>query len=111
MNGIVNEDVRSKHLGSVALISFQLLMVLAVINQFQLESRTFFWVMVLGAVGFVVHALLPLNHRLAFFTSLSLAAIIVALGLRDGISLVFLGLVLIGIAHLRIRYGARIILL
>ena len=92
-----------REVGTIALISSQLVLVLLVINQFQLESRTFFNVMLLGTAGFVVHALLPLQYRLSFFTLLSFAAIVVALGPVDGIFLVVLGLVLIGICHLPVR--------
>ena len=98
-------------LGTIALISCQLVLVLLVINQFQLENRTFFNVMLLGTVGFVVHALLPLQYRLTFFTLLSLASIMVALGPVDGASLVVLGLVLIGICHLPVRLAFRVGLL
>jgi hypothetical protein len=67
--------------------------------------------MLLGTVGFVVHALLPLQYRLPFFTLLSLGSIIVALGPVDGIYLVVLGLVLIGICHLPARLAVRVVLL
>jgi D-alanyl-lipoteichoic acid acyltransferase DltB (MBOAT superfamily) len=98
-------------LGTIALISCQLILVLLVINQFQLENRTFFRVMLLSTVGFVVHALLPLHYRLPVFTLLSLASIMVALGPVDGSYLVVLGLVLIAICHLPVRLAVRIVLL
>ena len=98
-------------LGTIALISCQLLLVLLVVRQFQLENRTFFHVMALGTAGFVVHALLPLQYRLAFFILLSLASIMVALGPVDGSYLVVLGLVLIGICHLPVRLTVRVGLL
>jgi hypothetical protein len=102
---------QGRALGTIALVSCQLVLVLLVIHQFQLESRTFFHVMLLGTAGFVVHALLPLHYRLSFFTLLSLASIMVALGLLDGIFLVVLGLVLIGICHLSVRLAVRVVLL
>src|SRR5688572_26333724 len=101
----------TRNLGTITLVSIQLAMALLVIHQFQLESRTFFNVMLLGAAGFVVHALLPLPFRLSFFTILSLAAVMVALGPLDGIFLVVFGLTLIGICHLPIRMAARVSLL
>lgn len=100
-----------RDLGTIAVVSIQLVLVLLVIHLFQLESRTFFHVMVLGTVGFVIHALLPLQYRLSFFTLLSLLAIPVALGLIDGIFLVVLGLLLIGVCHLPVRMAARVFLL
>ena len=102
---------RIRALGTTALVLCQLVLVLLVINLFQLENRTFFHIMVLATTGFVVHALLPLQYRLHFFTLLSLASIMVALGLVDGASLVILGLVLIGICHLPVRLAVRVGLL
>ena len=97
--------------GRLAIAGIQLALVLFIIRQYQLESRTFFNVMVLSFAGFVVHALLPLRYRPVFFVGLSFAAIFVAFGLRDGAALILLGLVLIGITHLPIRLSARILLL
>lgn len=96
---------------TIALVSVQLALVLLVIQQFQLESRTFFQVMLLASGGFVIHALLPPAYRLFVFTLLSLASIILALGPLDGIYLIALGLVLIGIVHLPVRYTLRLVLL
>ena len=59
--------IRRAELLTVVTISLQLALVLLVVREYQLESRTFFNVMVLGAVGFVSHALLPLRLRLSFF--------------------------------------------
>ncbi|MFN2399922.1 MAG: hypothetical protein ABR543_14985 [Gemmatimonadaceae bacterium] len=67
--------------------------------------------MLLVTAGFVVHGLLPLRHRLLFFVLLSLTAILLALGLLDGMLVVVLGLVLIGICHLPIRMSFRVLLL
>jgi D-alanyl-lipoteichoic acid acyltransferase DltB (MBOAT superfamily) len=102
---------RTSPVVTIGLVSAQLALVLLVIHRFQLESRTFFEVMLLSAGGFVIHALLPLRHRLAFFTFLSLASILIALGQRDGIFLVGLGLLLIGICHLPLRMPFRVSLL
>ena len=98
-------------LRAIAVVCMQLVLVLLVIHQFHLETRTFFHLMVLASVGFVIHALLPLRYRLPFFTLLSLASIPLALGLFDGACLIFLGLLLIGICHLPWALAARISLL
>src|SRR5690554_3722946 len=80
---------------TVAVVALQLLLMLAVIRQFQLESRTFFHVMALCTAGFVVHALLPVGYRLSFFSLISLVSIVIAFGPFDGLSLIGLGLILI----------------
>ena len=92
-------------------VGTQLLLVLLVVHRFQLESRTFFDVLALTFAGFVIHALLPLQHRLAFFAALSLATVIVAFGWTDGIGLIVLGLLLIGICHLPLGLAWRVLLL
>lgn len=89
----------------------ELALALVVIRQYQLESRTFFNVMLLAFGGFVVHALLPWRFRLSFFAGLSLAALIVAFGPLDGSWLIFLGLLPIGICHLPLRLSLRVLLL
>src|SRR5688572_5065041 len=103
--------VSSRDFAGIAIVSAQLVLVLLVVHQYQLESRTFFHLMLLAAVGFVIHALLPLRYRLRFFTLLSLVSIPLALGPLDGVCLILLGLVLIGICHLPLRIAVRIILL
>src|SRR5688572_4667701 len=73
-----------------AVLYLQLALVLLVVQQYQLESRTFFHVMVLGAIGFAVHALLPLQYRLPFFVAISFASVFVAFEIRDGAYLILL---------------------
>jgi D-alanyl-lipoteichoic acid acyltransferase DltB (MBOAT superfamily) len=101
-----NEDLRA-----LAVVTLQLVAVLFIIYRFQIESVTFFRVMLLGAAGFVVHALLPITLRLPFFVGLSLAAIVVALGPADGLAVILLGSAMIGICHLPIRMVLRVAVL
>jgi D-alanyl-lipoteichoic acid acyltransferase DltB (MBOAT superfamily) len=96
---------------SIAWVTLQLLLALAVVGQYQLESRTFFEVFALACGGFVVHSLLPLRFRLPFFCALSLASLVVALGPIDGLAVVGLGVVLIAVCHLPLGLGPRICLL
>ena len=103
--------IRTAELGAVAGIALQLALVLLVVREYQLESRTFFNVMLLGAVGFVIHALLPLRLRLSFFVLLSLAGITLAFGPLDALFLVAFGVALIGICHLPVRMACRVGLL
>jgi hypothetical protein len=106
-------------------------LIVLVINQWQLESLSLSRVMQLAFVGFVIHHFLPLRFRLPFFAGLSLVAVITAVGhvgpnviagwmhgkstlngllyhLVPGLALIGIGLGLIGICHLPIRFGARV---
>lgn len=89
----------------------QLGLALLVIHQYQLESRTFFYMMAVAVIGFAVHATLPLRYRLSFFVFLSFTGIGLAFGPLHGAWLITAGLVLIGICHLPVRFGVRIALL
>jgi hypothetical protein len=104
-------EFKLRDLPKVTLVAIQLVLALLVIERFQLESRTFFNVMLLGAAGFVLHAILPLRYRLGFFCLLSIAAIGIALGPVDGLFLILLGLALIAICHLPVRMPVRISIL
>src|SRR5688572_18585873 len=111
MHTTTSRQSTDRDLRAIGLVLIQLVLALFVIRQFQIESRTFFQVMVLGTVAFVVHALLPLRFRLPFFAAVSLASILLALGLRDGVWLILLGLVLIAISRLPVRVIIRVVLL
>jgi len=94
-----------------ALLIGQLLLLTLVIRQFQIESRAFLRLAILAFLGFAVHAWLPLRYRLPFFLGLSFAGIGVVLGLVNGVWLVALGLILIGICHLPVKMPLRVALL
>src|SRR5438552_11050149 len=106
-------------------------LIVMVVNHWQLESQLLARLMWLAFVGFVIHHLLPLRFRLPFFAMLSLFAVITAVGhlgpnvgrawltgklttagflyhLIPGLTLVGIGLGLIGICHLPIRFTARV---
>jgi hypothetical protein len=104
-------SLSAPRLATIALVTAQLVLTLLVVRQFRIESRTFFEVLVLATAGFVVHALLPMRHRLAFFVLLSVGSIVVALGLRDGGFVLLLGLVLIAVCHLPVGLPLRVALL
>jgi hypothetical protein len=111
------------------LIQFALLVV--IVDYWKLESQSLTRLLWLAFVGFVVHHLLPLRFRLPFFAMLSLLAVITGVGhlgpnvfaawltgrlalndflyhLVPGLALVGIGLGLIGLCHLPIRFGARV---
>jgi len=104
-------SLSARNLGTIALVTAQLALTLLVVHAFRLESRTFFDVMLLATGGFAVHALLPMRYRLSFFVLLSVASLVLALGLRDGGFVLLLGLVLIAVCHLPIPMPLRALLL
>jgi D-alanyl-lipoteichoic acid acyltransferase DltB (MBOAT superfamily) len=81
-----------------------------VIRQFSLESRSFYQVFILVAAAFPVHALVPFSYRLPLFAMVSLAGIALVFGVRDGATLVGAGCLLIGVCHLPVRFGVRVVL-
>jgi len=93
-------------------VALQLGLVLLVIHLFNIEETNgFVRLAPLIFFGFLIHAWLPRRYRLPFFLALSLAGIGVLLGIKQGVGLVGLGLILIGICHLPIAFSARIGLL
>jgi hypothetical protein len=112
---IRRSDERERPFGGVSahslLTTATLVLALAVIWLYQLETRTLFYVLVITAIGFPIHAALPFRHRLAFFAALSFVGIAVAFGLWGGLWLVGAGGLLIGICHLRLAWGLRVALL
>jgi hypothetical protein len=79
--------------------------------ELRIESRTCSHVVALASVVFTVHALLPRTAQLPFFAALSLAALVVTLGMRDGIWLVGGGTPLIGACHVPARVGVHVAIL
>jgi alginate O-acetyltransferase complex protein AlgI len=102
-----------------------------VVGDWHLENMLLSRLMYLAFAGFVIHHLLPFRFRLPFFAVLSLVAIVLGLGgigpqtfvagltgrislvnflypLLPGVTLIGIGLGLIGLCHLPIRFGARV---
>src|SRR5688572_9975761 len=97
-------------IGGVAAIAAQILLVLLVIRSFRLMPGG--WdLLKLTAVGFVVHALLPMRYRVGFFIALSTAAVLMVFGFGGGAQLIAIGLLLIAICHLPIAWATRVGLL
>lgn len=97
--------------GRIALIALQLGLLLTLIRAFSLENESFFRIFAMTIAGYVVHALLPVRRRLPFFVLLSFAGIALLFGPAQGGWLVGLGLLLIGIAHLPVRFAVRAVLI
>jgi D-alanyl-lipoteichoic acid acyltransferase DltB (MBOAT superfamily) len=96
---------------SYLLILLQLGLLTLLLRQFQIESAAFLRLAILAFAGFAVHALLPLRLRLPFFLALSLAGIVLVLDLANGLSIIGIGVVLIGICHLPLSFRTRGVLL
>src|SRR5438477_2657703 len=113
---------------SAVLAQFALIAV--VIDYWQLESQLLTRLLWLAFGGFIIHYLLPQRFRLPFFAMLSLLAVLSGVGhiglnlgvawltgkirtidflyhLLPGLTLIGIGLGLIGLCHLPIRFGAR----
>jgi hypothetical protein len=109
----------------------QFALVAIIVEYWQLESQPLARLMWLAFVGFIIHHLLPLRFRPAFFAVLSLLAVITGVGhigpnvgmawlsgrittsgflyhLVPGLTLIGIGLGLIGLCHLPIRFAARV---
>ena len=102
--------------GKISALNFlvvlaQLALFAIVLRQFQIESGAFLRLALLAFAGFAVHAWLPLRLRLPFFLALSLAGIVLVLGVANGAWIVGIGLVLIGICHLPFAFSTRIAIL
>jgi hypothetical protein len=109
----------------------QFALIVMLVDYWQLESQLLSRLMWLAFVGFIIHHLLPQRFRLPFFAILSLLAVITSVGhlgpnvwmgwltgkttttgflyhLFPGLTLIGIGLGLIGLCHLPIRFGARV---
>lgn len=91
----------------IAVIAAQVALLLLVIKRFEIESRAYHQVTMLAAGGFLVHAFLPLRHRLAFFLLLSIAAIAMVLGPAAGGWVLAIGCGLIVVSRLPIPFRLR----
>jgi hypothetical protein len=106
-------------------------LIVLVVNHWHLEGLQVGRLMQLALIGFVIHHLLPLRFRLPFFALLSLASVIAIVGqisprvllaalngrtslhdflysLIPGLTVIGIGLGLIGVCHLPIRFGLRV---
>jgi hypothetical protein len=78
------------------------------VGRYRIESAAFFQLFLLALIGFGIHYVLPLAYRLSFFVLLSLASIVLVLGVAQGAWLVTIGLALILLCHLPIPFSARL---
>ncbi len=93
-------------------LTLQLSVVVYLLFAFRIENTAFYnRVAPIALVGFVVNHVLPMRYRLPFFATLSLLLLFVVFGVVQSAWLVALGLLLIGIAHLPVRFVWRVVLL
>jgi alginate O-acetyltransferase complex protein AlgI len=98
----------ARQLLQLAPVLVQLGLVTLIIRLFHLESRSLFYVMVLVTLAFPFHALLPMQYRLRAFVVLSLIAIVVALGVLDGVVVILMAISMIALCMLPIRVSLRV---
>jgi len=124
---------RAVKLSAFLAILVQFGLIVALVDQWQLEGLALARLMQLAFVGFVIHHLLPQRWRLSFFAVLSVVTTMIIVGqigpktwvgwltgktslqnllshLAPGLTLVGIGLGLIGLCHLPIRFWLRVAL-
>ncbi len=99
------------NLRQFAVLFAQLVVLIAVIARFRLESEAFLRLALVTAGGFAVHYFLPLRYRLWFFVLVSFVGIAVVLGPAEGAWLVGIGLAVLAISNLPIPLLARLSIL
>ena len=93
-------------------IAAQLAALLTLLRLFEIEPGTGLpRILPLIFVGFLIHAALPIRHRMLFFLLLSVVAIGLIMGPVGGAVLVSVGLLLIGVCHLPLAFPARVLIL
>lgn len=104
------------------LLVCQLALVVFLTERFRLEDLRFHIVVRAAAVAFVIHHLLPLRLRLAFFSWFSVGVIGYYLGLEQGAwdwksagiktgAMILLGGMFVGACHLKISFASRVLTL
>ncbi len=87
-----------------ALLVAQVALVALAVDRFQIGSRAFSTITFLAAGGYVVHSLLPVRMRVAFFALLSMSGAVLVLGPETGLWLIAISFGLIALAHLRVPF-------
>lgn len=116
-SGARPETVRLRQILSnhrwIQLAALELQVVLAVVlfHAFHLESESLRHGLLALVVAFPVNVLLPAAWRLPFFGALSVASVFLVAGWTSGLWILGLGGVLIGLCHVPIPFGWRIVLI
>ena len=94
-----------------AAVAVQLLLITLVVRTFAIESGGFFRLLSVACVGFVANHFAPVRLRLPVFVLVSLVGMYSVLGLSNAAQIVGLGLVVIGLAHVPVRFRVRVLLM
>lgn len=92
------------------LVVAQLVLALIVIRLFRIEGPAFAKLSILVVAGFVVHAMLPMAWRMPFFAALSIGGTLLFAGVTNGLWIVGLGVGILAVASLPVRFGVRVAL-
>lgn len=95
--------------GLVAVL-LQLCGLLLLMYVYEVENPKFFAVTLLAVGGFVVHAIIRDAYRPVVFVALSVASVLIVLGLDAGSVVLAIGTLLIVVCHLPLRYHWRLAL-
>ena len=99
-------------LGRFLAIALELMLLGVIVWLFEIESqRHLLPVLCLMGAGFAVHAWLPHRFRLPVFTLLSIASILLILGVANGFWVLGIGGTLIGVCYLPLGFRVRIVFL
>ncbi|MCA6364523.1 MAG: SGNH/GDSL hydrolase family protein [Bacteroidetes bacterium] len=97
--------------GTFLLVLAQVAVLFGIIGYWEIERQSgLTLVLPWAAAGFVLHALMPLRFRAAFFVLLTVAALIWLAGPLSGMLVAAAILVLLGIGHLPLGWGIRVAL-
>src|SRR5215213_4088144 len=90
-----------------AAIMLQLALLAVLIKRYELESPAFFDLTLLTFAGFAIHYFLPMAYRLPFFLALSVASIVMVLGVAQAAWLLGIGLAIVGLCHAPLPFWVR----
>ena len=104
--------LQQSQIAKFASLTAQLGLLVLVVRQFHLENQAFYSnIFLLTFYSFIIHYILPARYKLAFFVLVSLAALAGILGCANAAGLIAIGLLLVGICHLPLKYSLRVVLL
>lgn len=94
----------------LVLVAAQLGVLVLLVYSFELESRAFFYVLLLACMGFLAGFTIPATARMPFFAGLSILSLFPALGVEAASVVLAVGVLLILLCHLPIAFAGRILL-